>query len=322
MPKWVSFEQLRREVLIEDVLRHYGILERLRKRRNELVGLCPFHEETKPSFSASTSKNAFICFACSARGGVLEFVAAMEGVSVRQAGLLVADWFQVGSEAPANGPQRASKPQGPPERGLLENKPLTFELQHVDYEHAYLRERRLTHETAKLFEVGLYSGKGLMAGRVVIPVHDESGRLVAYCGRWPGKPPKDEPKYRFPPDFRKSLVLFNLHRVDRELAKGKGLVVTEGFFDAMRIWQAGFRNVVALMGTVLSARQKELLLDRLGPRGKLTLLFDADDAGRSCQTKCLEELTPDVFVKAVQLPKDVMQPDELQDGQIAELLGT
>ena len=77
------------------------------------------------------------------------------------------------------------------------------------------------------------------------------GELIAYAGRWPGNdPPEGEPKYKFPPNFRKSLVLYNLHRA-REHA-GEGLIVVEGFFSGVfTLWQQGRKNVVAIMGSSL-----------------------------------------------------------------------
>ena len=73
MAQWVSFQMLKRQVGIEDILSHYGLLERLRQKRDELVGLCPFHQETKGSFSASVTKNAFQCFGCNRKGNILGF---------------------------------------------------------------------------------------------------------------------------------------------------------------------------------------------------------------------------------------------------------
>ena len=84
-----------------------------------------------------------------------------------------------------------------------------------------------------------------MKDRVVIPVHNPQGELVAYAGRAPGEPSDGEPKYKVPPNFKKSLELYNLHRAAERAAAEKHLIVVEGFFDAFRIWEAGFKNVVA-----------------------------------------------------------------------------
>ena len=96
-----------------------------------------------------------------------------------------------------------------------------------------------------------------MGGRVVIPIHDENGFLIAYAGR---SADETDPKYRFPPRFRKSLVLFNLHRA---AAEGKSVIVVEGFFDSFKVHQAGLPGVVALMGCSLSLRQGATLVRRL-----------------------------------------------------------
>ena len=98
---------------------------------------------------------------------------------------------------------------------------------------------------------------GFLAGRCVIPIRNEQGRLVAYAGR---AVDGQEPKYRFPAGFRKSQVLFNL---DRAIETGdNNAIVVEGFFDALKVHQAGHPAVVALMGSSFSQRQSELLLSR------------------------------------------------------------
>src|SRR5262245_9478193 len=96
-----------------------------------------------------------------------------------------------------------------------------------------------------------------MRGRVVIPIHDEGGRLVAYAGR---SVDGSEPRYRFPAGFFKSQVLFNFHRA-AAMRRDK-VVVVEGFFDCLRISQAGVENVVALLGTELYEHPAQLLRDR------------------------------------------------------------
>ena len=75
MPEWVSFDEIKSKVSIEDILNHYGV--KLRQRRNELTGLCPFpdHDETRASFSANTVKKVFQCCACKKSGNVLDLVA-------------------------------------------------------------------------------------------------------------------------------------------------------------------------------------------------------------------------------------------------------
>ena len=123
-----------------------------------------------------------------------------------------------------------------------------------------------------------------------------------------------------PSGFRKSQVVFNLNRAAAS-AKENGLVVVEGFFDVFRVWQAGFHQVVAIMGSALSERQRDLLAAAVGPNGKIALLLDQDNAGRTCLSQCLDELSPRVFVKALGLPNEGDQPDLLSQEQIQQILG-
>ena len=97
-------------------------------------------------------------------------------------------------------------------------------------------------------------------------------------------------------------------------------ILVEGFFDLFRIWQAGFKNVVALIGTELYPAQPHLLESALGPNGKLTLMMDADEAGAKCEHKCIEALATRLYVTAVRLPDEAAEPDELTESQIYQLL--
>lgn len=342
--RWVSFSELKGRVSIADILGYYGLLDKLKPQRGGkgLVGLCPFHQERRGSFHASLSKNAWHCFGCGRHGNILDFVAAKEGTDIRQAGLLIQGWFGSAPQNAPEAPQRPEKPQGatlipsgfenPENKPVvsLPNPPLTFELKNLDAEHPYLKERGLTKKTVEHFGLGYYSGRGLMKGRIAIPIHNERGELVAYAGRWPGEPPEagtgqylpeDTERYLMPSGFQKSHVVFNLNRAS-ELAREEGLVVVvEGFFSVFRMHQAGFSNAVALMGSSLSESQRELLVGTVGTNGRITLMLDGDDAGRACQEQCLRELSRYLFVKVVELPEGG-QPDQLGEDEIRQFLSS
>lgn len=322
MAKWISFQELREHVSMEDILRHYGLMEKFRRSEDEVIGLCPFHEETTASFHVSITKNVFHCFGCQSKGNILDFVALKEGVEVRQAAFMIQDWFQVSSGGGTGSGAHlleihAGSSRTPNEAGEG-NLPLTFRLNNLDPTHPYLAERGLEPETIEYFGLG-YCSRGIMRSRIVIPIHSEKGELVAYSGRYPGEPPEGQPKYLLPSRFRKSHVVFNLNRAG-EIAKETGLVVVEGFFDAFRVWQAGFHQVVAIMGSALSARQRDLLVAAVGPHGKIALLLDQDDAGRTCLSQCLDELSSRVFVKTLSLQNERDQPDLLSKEQIQQIL--
>ena len=322
MAKWISFQELRKHVSMEDILRHYGLMDKFRRGKDEVIGLCPFHEETTGSFHASIKKNVFHCFGCQRKGNILDFVALTEEVDVRQAAIMIQEWFQVSSGDPSQSAGHALEIQvgvsGTQDVAGGENPPLTFRLNNLNSKHPYLMERGLETETIEYFGLG-YCSQGLMRGRVVIPIHDERGELVAYSGRYPGEPPEGRPKYLLPSGFRKSHVVFNLNRAGAS-AKENSLVVVEGFFDVFRVWQAVFHQVVAIMGSAISEMQKDLLVASVGPNGKIALLLDQDNAGRTCLSQCLDELLSHVFVKALGLPNEGDQPDLLNEEQIRQIL--
>ena len=165
-----------------------------------------------------------------------------------------------------------------------------------DPEHPFLTDTLELHpDTIRYFRIGYHTGKGMMAGRIIIPIWNEKGELVAYAGRWPGEPPEDEPKYKLPPAFKKSHVVYHLHKVKEPLPDE--IIVVEGFFDVMQLWQEGVTNVVALMGSSLSPQQEQLILDAVGRDGRIILSFDTDEAGQKCTDDCLRRFSRQVYVK-------------------------
>src|SRR5664279_6644473 len=111
---------------------------------------------------------------------------------------------------------------------ILYSNHMDFWIVAIDHELQLVQDPNdPNHRAAQKEQLEVFAGQGYMQGRVVIPIHDEDGRLVAYAGRSVGQ---TEPRYRFPPRFRKSLVLFNLHR---SVNHGKTVVVVEGFFDCL-----------------------------------------------------------------------------------------
>jgi DNA primase len=135
---------------------------------------------------------------------------------------------------------------------------------------------------------------------------------VAYVGRSLDGPPK----YHLPAGFRKSLLLFNFHRAAAR--EEQTIVVVEGYFDCLKVHQAGFRCVVALMGTVLSGVAETLLL--LAPFPQVILMLDGDDRGRQGSQRIAAQLAGRCSVRLVWMP-DGKQPDQLSREEIRALLG-
>jgi len=189
--------------------------------------------------------------------------------------------------------------------------PLPFELGGVDCTHPSLADRGISQKTAREFGVGFYPGPGLMRGRLVIPIHNAQGELIAYCGR---SLDRSLPRYRVPPGFAKSEVLFNMHRA--AATKESAVVVVEGFFDCMKVHQAGIPSVVALRGAVLYEPQRGALAGRFR---QVILMLDGDITGRKASTVIAEELRPVSTVQVLRLPVGA-QPDQLSPEAIRLML--
>ena len=190
---------------------------------------------------------------------------------------------------------------------------LGFELKGIDSSHAYLKTRGIKPETADHFGVGFFPGKGSMKGRVVFPIRNPAGELVGYAGR---SIDDSEPRYKVPGGLKKSLLLWGLDSaVASQKARG-AVVVVEGFFAAMKLHQAGFEQVVALMGTTLSEDQEELLLEHFD---RVVLLLDGDEAGRLASREIGGRLCERGFVRVVPVPEG-SDPDRMSSEQIQGLL--
>ena len=317
MSRWVDFRELRQGLDIEQVLTSYHVpLERV--GLDQLRGPCPLpthsSERSRESFSVDTAKNVWACHSascCEARqgrvgGNVLDLVACLEGCSIRQAALrLQGEWRGAGMR---EAPQRASK-GSPGSRGPDRPHPLSFSLR-LGW-HPYREERAVDPATAAWFGVGYYAGGGFLRHRIVFPIHDQEGQLVAYAGR---SLDDGEPRYLFPPGFHKSQVVFNLHRAVWESTRCA--LVVEGFFDCLRVHQAGYRNVVALLGVSLSEAQEKLLLERF-PR--LLLMLDGDEAGQRASQHLAKRLRGRVSLSIVKVPSG-RQPDQLSSEEIRRIV--
>jgi DNA primase len=310
MQTWVDFAAIKQNAALAPLLRRYQVKLR-RSGPDQYRGCCPIHGgQGRDAFPANLTRNIFHCFSCGAGGSVLDFVAAMEKCSLREAALKLA------SETAAPVPPVTEAPAA---RQLVTRKskvpgPLGFALRGVDRSHPYLASRGIQKATAEHFGIGWYRGPGIFSGRLVIPIHNERGELIAYCGR--AVDDAGQPRYRFPSGFPKSEVLFNLHRA---AATGRqAVVVVEGFFDCLKVHQAGVPTVVALMGAALYESQQRALLQHFQ---HVILMLDGDPAGRLATANLTPTLRPHISVEVIHLP-DGVQPDQLSSDALRELLQT
>ena len=312
--EYVDFEIIKQRISLQMILHHYSI-DWLRASGDELIGRCPIHQgEGIRTFHVNLTKNVFNCFSCGAQGGILDFVKAKEQCSIRGAALKLKSWFSIRGDASLKPARQPPKTTPEAQTPAVVNPPLSFKLR-IDPGHIYGLRRGLTKETIETFGTGLCLSRGVYAGRYVMPLHDSVGLRVGYAGR---SIDGSEPKYLFPAGkrgFRKSHLLFGLHRIVNQGKSGDGVVLVEGLFSCMLIQQARCA-CVGILGSSLSKPQEELLTRHFGA---VYLLFDGDEAGRRATRDCLARLSDRMFVKAINLPKE-KQPDMLSGEEIRNLL--
>lgn len=329
---WIDYGVVKEQADFARILSGYGIT--LKGQGSQHLVVCPFHKEKVGSLSVNLNLKVFHCFGCGAKGDVLDFVATIENVTIREAAEIIAESCRI----PTNGDKPSRAEAGKPvERqqavvgghnpsgsargvasdtlsGSEEGNTLQTSILSLDSKHPYFAERGLTPELVETFGLG-YCSHGFLRERVCIPIHSPEGELVAYAGRWASDdvPPR-VPKYLLPRGFKKSEVLFNLHRV----ASAEHVMLVEGYWAVFRLHALGI-PAVALMGRTLSGAQEELLACS-GARF-VTLLLDGDEAGRTAAQALLPRITRNWFVYHAELP-DGQQPDTVDEEELRRLLWT
>jgi len=310
MGNWIEFASIKQAVPLMRVLQHYHLAGLRRSGKDQWRGRCPLHGgEGREAFHVNTAQQLFHCFSCGAGGTVLDLVAAIEHCGVREA----AEKLAVGWGVPrsTSGPAVVQPRKATVTKKREELRPLPFRLHGVDSRHPYVSARGISERTADAFGIGFYAEPGLLSRRLVIPIHNEAGQLVAYCGR---SLDGTEPRYKFPTGFAKSQVLFNVHRA---VSRGEQtVIVVEGFFDCLKVHQAGFHSVVALMGAALYDRQQGLLTERFR---QIILMLDGDEAGRRASAAIAARLARHCPVRVIALAAGT-QPDQLSEQAIQEIL--
>lgn len=308
MGDWIDFTELRARISLEDVLLGmYQLGERLKRSGRKLVGSCPIHGGDNPrAFQADLEKNVWYCHTGCRRGGnVIDFVAAIEKLPIRDAALKLHAAYLADRtsdahprapgasappvHAPSARPTPPHAPTSPPSPSATagdqsdaadevgaSNPPLSLRLT-LAHDHPHLlKDRGLSLDIVTRFGVG-YCARGLLRGMIAIPIHDEDGDLVAYAGRrLKSADIREHGKYRFPKGFRKEHVLYNLERV-KALGVPEGLALVEGFFSVLALAECGIQNAVASMGCSLSEAQADLLAEHAS---HVAILYDGNEAGR------------------------------------------
>jgi DNA primase len=337
-----KIEEIKSRVDIVELVTEYLTLK---KAGRNYLGLCPFHQEKTPSFTVNREKQIFYCFGCSAGGNAITFLMKIADKTFPEAIKELAE--KTGVVLPPRltgkeGRQKDSLRESINDLNLRAAQQYAQQLFSPAGKIArdYLKRRGITEETIKQFRLGFapdawrfitdyLEGSGLslkmaeqaglviagkegsfydrFRGRLIFPIENVSGEIVAFGGRILGE---GEPKYLNSPEspvYIKGRNLYGLNRTKEEIRKRGFALIVEGYFDLVSLWNAGIGNVVASLGTALTREHLELLrrytLD-------VVALFDPDEAGRKALDRSLELfLAMNMRAKALILPEG-LDPDD------------
>jgi DNA primase len=335
-------DELRSRTLLSGLV---GRTLKITKAGREFKGCCPFHNEKTPSFYVNDEKGFYHCFGCSAHGDAISWMTDQRGLGFMDAVKELAD--AAGMEVPAADPRAAERAErGTALYDVMAAAQSWFVEQLGGIEgadaRAYLEKRGLNAATIKTFGIGFAPDSksklkaalarfgaeklvdsGLLIsvedkepydrfrGRLMIPIRDPRGRVIAFGGRILGA---GEPKYLNSPDtplFDKGRTLYNLDLAGPESRKSARMIVVEGYMDVIALAQAGIADAVAPLGTALTEHQ----LERLWRMTERPLLcFDGDSAGQKAAfrglVRALPALKPTRSLRFVTLPPG-QDPDDL-----------
>lgn len=307
-----------------DIVELIGSRVPLKRKGKEYTACCPFHDERTPSFYVSPTKQFYHCFGCGAHGTPikflmeydrLEFVDAVEELAKR-----------LGLEVPREAGGREAPREGQDLYAALDAAQKYFqrELANSEVAKRYLEKRGLDAATIEKFGIGwapdgwnglidalgkgdarridLLDKAGLLSkndsgrtydkfrARVMFPIHDRRGRVIAFGGRVIEK--DDGPKYLNSPEtvlFHKGRELYGLWHARQAHSKVPRLIVVEGYMDVVSLWQFGITTAVATLGTATTPDHAELLFRNAAD---VYFCFDGDAAGRRAAWKALESVLP------------------------------
>ncbi|KTR83362.1 DNA primase [Novosphingobium barchaimii] len=342
-PQWL--DQLRSRVTLSALI---GRTVRLTKAGNEFKACCPFHNEKTPSFHVNDAKGFYHCFGCSAHGDAIRWMTDHQGLAFMDAVKELA--AEAGMDVPAPDPHQARAAE---KRDSLHDVMAAAQEWFVsqlaapegEAARAYLATRGFDAHTVQRFGFGFapegrQALKGALSrfpeamlieaglrivvddkdpydrfrGRLMLPIEDTRGRVIAFGGRILAKGKTDAPKYLNSPDtplFDKGRTLYNLHRAAPAARQSGRMIVVEGYMDVIALAAAGVAECVAPLGTALTEPQIEMLWRHVETP---ILCFDGDAAGQRAAmravTRALPMLRPAHSLRIVRLPEG-LDPDDL-----------
>lgn len=330
-----------------DIVEIVGNFVKLKKRGANYLGLCPFHNEKSPSFTVTPSKEIYKCFGCGASGNAIKFLMEHEKYSYVEALRWLAQKYDVAVEETEVSAEVKQQQQLADSLYIINNFAREYfsdtllntdEGQNVGL--SYFEERGFTQETIRKFQLGyslnvwdaftkaaLAKGYNLeylqktglvtvrneqpgdnYRGRVIFPIHNQSGKVLGFGARILVKSDR-APKYINSPEneiYVKNRVLYGTYFARHSIDKLNECLLVEGYTDVISLHQAGIENVVASSGTSLTQHQLRLIKKYTN---NLTILFDGDNAGVKAALRGLDmAIEEGLNVKLVLIP-DKEDPD-------------
>jgi len=314
----------------------------LKKRGVNLLGLCPFHNEKTPSFTVSPAKGIFKCFGCGKGGNPVNFIMEHENLSYPEALKWLAKKYNIEVRETEETEEQKQLKDERESLMIVSSFAQKYFIRQLWEENegrsvglSYFRERAFRDDILKKFEVGYApDGKtpftdaaqkqgykieflektGLtikredwlrdrFAGRIIFPIHNIAGRVIAFGGRILKDDPKAA-KYLNSPEseiYHKSRVLYGIFHAKREISRNDKCYLVEGYTDVLSMHQAGIENVVASSGTALTTDQIRLV-KRFS--NNITIIFDGDEAGIKASLRGIDiVLEEGMNVKVLLLPE-------------------
>lgn len=337
-------DQLKSQIDIVKVVGEYVRLKRA-GATGRYLGLCPFHQEKTPSFTVNQTRQFYKCFGCGVGGDMIKFVEEIEGLSFWETVKMLAEHHGIpmpkrSDYSDADSKQRGALlemhaiaarlfqdnlrgPQGAEARAYLARRGVsqeaidTFELGYAEPSGQVLT-RKLSE---RHFSVDQLEASGLVRkrnegaghfdsfrGRLMFPIHNESGKAIAFGGR--AMNDEDQPKYLNSPEtpiYKKTSVLYNLHRAREAVRRSGRVVLVEGYMDVIGVYAAGVKEVVASCGTALTNGQVRTMHRHADT---VVVNFDPDTAGANATEKAIQLLLDEgLHVRVVALDGG-LDPDE------------
>ena len=257
----LDYATIKSRVGITEMLRKYGISA---PDHGKYHVICPWHSERTASLSIDEQKGLFHCFGCGASGSVIDLVARFEGISPREAAILLANEFNVGDASSFRMDALATKSKVDQWMIKKDTKRVSipYDLRDLPAGFRDLSKKAIDHYGLSLTDHGVF-----------IPHFSLEGNIIGYSIRQPdGVRPKYLNSVSFPKD-----IPYGAYQNKEEIIKRGFAIVVEGQIDSITLWDRGYPNVVSLMGSSLLESQAHLLLSLTT---RLLLLFDGDKPGR------------------------------------------